>query len=333
MQSFSRPEAPPPPRLLVLEFWGLGDVVLAVPFLRAAARSCEVTLVAKPQWAPLISRFCPGVALVPFNAPWTAFSGKYHLFAWPWRALRALVRTLRSRRFVAGVSARCDPRDHLLLRLAGAGRRIGFPRAGSAMLLTTALNGGQRLHRTRAWEQIAGQLGWESPPAAVERLQPVGTDRPVVLHSGAGRPTRVWPLERFDELAGRLRRTGRTVRVLCDADQLAGWRQLGETAARAPETVDALLDCLTDAAGFVGNDSGAGHVAALCGVPTFTIFGPQLPALFAPSHPRAAWIEGAPCRYRPCFDSCRFAEPHCILNLTSAGVWMQLEPWLAASAQ
>jgi heptosyltransferase-2 len=292
-----------------------------------------VTLVTRSQWAPLIDRFCPGVALVPFNAPWTAFSGKYRLLAWPWRELRALLRNLRARRFAAGVSARCDPRDHLLLRLAGADRRIGFPRAGSAVLLTATLAGGRMLHRAQAWQQIARHLGWESPPAAGARLHPVGTDAPVVLHSGAGRPTRLWPLERLAELALRLRRAGRTVRVLCDSGQLGEWRRLGEGGAEAPADVGALLDALQSAARFIGNDSGPGHVAALCGVPTFTIFGPQLPSLFAPVHPQAAWIGGAPCPHKPCFDSCRFAEPHCIRHLTSEEVWSRIEPWLAASAR
>jgi ADP-heptose:LPS heptosyltransferase len=119
--------------------------------------------------------------------------------------------------------------------------------------------------------------------------------------------------------------------VLCDAGQLAGWSRLGEPAALAPADVDALLDCLADAAGFVGNDSGPGHVAALCGVPTFTIFGPQLPELFAPVHPRAAWIDGAPCRYKPCFDSCRFAQPNCLLETTVDATWHQVQRWLDAA--
>ena len=333
MQSFSRPAPPPPPGLLVLELWGLGDLALAVPFLRTAAGSYDVTLVSQAQWAPLIDRFCPGVAQVPFNAPWTVFRGKYRVLAWPWRDMRALLRHLRSRHFAAGVSARCDPRDHLLLRLAGADRRIGFPRAGSARLLTAPLGGGRNVHRAVAWARIARHLGWESAPSAAERIQSLDTHASVVLHSGAGRPTRVWPLERWAELARRLRRAGRAVRVLCDAGQLAPWRELGEAAVVAPPGVGALLDCLADAAAFVGNDSGPGHVAALCGVPTFTIFGPQLPALFAPSHPEAAWIEGAPCRYKPCFDSCRFAEPRCIRSLTFEDVWSRLEPWLAASTR
>ena len=51
--------------------------------------------------------------------------------------------------------------------------------------------------------------------------------------------------------------------------------------------LDALLTKLASADRFIGNDSGPGHLAALLGVPTFTIFGPQLPELFAPQHPQA----------------------------------------------
>jgi ADP-heptose:LPS heptosyltransferase len=35
------------PRLLVLELWGLGDLVIATPFLRAAAERYAVTLLAR----------------------------------------------------------------------------------------------------------------------------------------------------------------------------------------------------------------------------------------------------------------------------------------------
>ena len=91
-----------------------------------------------------------------------------------------------------------------------------------------------------------------------------------------------------------------------------------------------LLDTLATAGRFIGNDSGPGHLAALLGVPTFTIFGPQLPELFAPQHPQASWIEGAPCPYKPCFDACHFPAPHCLLDLSTDAVWDRVQPWLAA---
>ena len=93
--------------------------------------------------------------------------------------------------------------------------------------------------------------------------------------------------------------------------------------------MDELIDTIASSAAFLGNDSGPGHIAALCGVPTFTIFGPQIPELFAPAHPQSAWIEGKPCRYKPCFDRCRYAEPFCLTGIDTETVWPTLEGWLA----
>ena len=57
------------PKLLVVELWGLGDLVIATPFLQAASQRYEVTLLAKPYAMDLQSRFWPGVRVVPFVAP------------------------------------------------------------------------------------------------------------------------------------------------------------------------------------------------------------------------------------------------------------------------
>ncbi len=294
----------------MLELWGLGDLALAVPFLRAAAAHARVTLLAKPHAAPLLARFAPEVEHVALTAPWTAFTGKYRLHRWPWRALRRTVSELRRQRFDLGVSARADPRDHALLMLSGVSHRLGFARAGSRLLLHSALRRPAHPHRADHWAALAQALGWTLAPAPRQRLDPAG--RHLVIHAGAGHAVRLWPRERYDALATRLR--------------AAGWRVtfLPESGHDLPQ----LLDTLASADRFLGNDSGPGHLAALLGVPTFTIFGPQLPELFAPRHPAAAWIEGAPCPHRPCFDACRYPAPHCILRLDTDTVWSRLAAWL-----
>ena len=300
------------PRLLVTELWGIGDLALALPFLRRAVEGADVTLLAKPHAAPLLARFAPGVKLVPFTAPWTAFRGKYRLHRWPWGEFRRLRRELGTPAFDVGVSARADPRDHVLLAFAGARRRIGFPRAGSRLLLTEPLPPPPAPHRADHWRALAAALGWELPPASLSMPPATPNGRRVVIHTGAGQAVRQWPADRFAVIAARLQAAGWNVVMLDDS-----LRDLGQ-----------LLDTLSGAARFVGNDSGPGHLAALLDIPTFTIFGPQLPELFAPQHPQAAWIEGAPCAYKPCFDACHFAEPHCIRTLTIDEVWSRLEAWL-----
>ena len=78
-------------KLLVVELWGLGDLVIATPFLQAAAEKFDVTLLAKPYARDLKPRFWPDVNVVPFIAPWTAFRRKYRLHSWPWRQDRKSV--------------------------------------------------------------------------------------------------------------------------------------------------------------------------------------------------------------------------------------------------
>ena len=74
----------PKPKLLVVELWGLGDLVIATPFLQAASRKFAVTLLAKPYALDLQPRLWPDVQVVPFVAPWPAFRHKYRPLRWPW---------------------------------------------------------------------------------------------------------------------------------------------------------------------------------------------------------------------------------------------------------
>src|SRR5207302_8800488 len=109
---------------------------------------------------------------------------------------------------------------------------------------------------------------------------PVRSEGEVLVHTGAGQPVRVWPLGRYRALVQHLRALGYRVRIACDPDQRAWWQQSGETGVEVPRTVTELMHLVDKAAAFIGNDSGPGHLAAFSGVPSFTIFGPQLPEWF-----------------------------------------------------
>ena len=315
-------------RLLVLDFWGVGDLGVASPFLRVASQNYEVTLIAKPHAEELRPRFWPDVHLIPFTAPWTIFRGKYRLHKWPWKSIFRLLQTVRQQKFDAAVSARWDPRDHGLMALMGARRRYGFPRLGSQIFLTDPLRFPEPpAHRYSHWQMLAKALGFDLPAHHVAVKESNGQPI-VVIHTGASQPVKVWPLDRYSRLVGRLRQQGYRVQVLCDPNQLVYWRETGEPAV-APGNLTELCGFLERAAIFIGNDSGPGHLAAVSGTPTFTIFGNQTPALFAPIHPASESIEGAPCRYKPCYDSCRFPAPYCLLDIDEDKVCKQIEQFAA----
>jgi ADP-heptose:LPS heptosyltransferase len=215
--------------------------------------------------------------------------------------------------------------------LTAAKRRYGFPRSGSNLLLTDPIDSGERLvHRYSYWQQLAKALGFDLPAHCVLTHRSEGEQ--IVIHTGASQPVRVWPLERYARLVGWLRHKGYMVQVLCDANQFQFWQEQGE-AVVAPRSLTELSALLERAAIFVGNDSGAGHLAAVSGIPTFTIFGNQYPAVFAPIHPASEWIEGAPCRYKPCHDKCAFPVRYCLTDLDEERVCKEVELFAVKTIQ
>lgn len=318
------------PRLLVMECWGVGDLAIATPFLQAATERYRVTLLAKAYALELQPRFWPGVEVVPFAAPWTAFRHKYRLWNWSWPKLVHVLWHLRRQHFDVGISARWDPRDHTLLWLVGARERLGFPRAGSERLLTRPLTRpGLAEHQYESWRTMAQALDLTLPPRAAAMPDRPPSTAPILLHTGAAQQVRVWPLARYQRLARALRQSGQPVQIACDTNQRLWWLTAGERDVATPTNMPGLLALLDRSACFVGNDSGPGHLAAACGVPTFTLFGPQLPERFAPLHRAAEWVEGWHCPHRPCRDYCQLAQPYCLADLGEAQVEARVRAFVA----
>ena len=318
------------PKLLVVELWGLGDLIIATPFLQAASQKYAVTLLAKPFAKDLQPRFWSAVKVVEFIAPWTAFEHKYRLLSWPWREMFRLRSQHAAESFDFGLSARWDPRDHMLLTLARAKTRLGFPRVGSQIFLSkTLVRPEPGAHRYENWRVMARALGFELPPREKIAWPQFRSDGEVLVHTGAGQPVRVWPLERYRALVARLRQKQFRVQVACDPDQRRWWLAAGEQNIATPQTVAELFQLADRAGAFIGNDSGPGHLAAFCGVPTFTIFGPQLSEWFAPLHPASEWLDGKACPYKPCSDYCRFPVPYCMVNSGEEEVWARVDAFVA----
>ena len=320
---------PSRPKLLVLELWGIGDLIIASPFLREACRTFDVTLLAQAYAEEMRPHFWPDVRVFPFRMPWTAHRGKYLLHKWPWIKLGRLIWRMRREHFQATVSARWDPRDDMVMWLSGARQRIGFPRLGSRVLETRSLERPDPIaHRHERWRVIGRALGLAVPPIQ-QAVVPVSRRRGnILIHSGAGKLLRVWPLDRLQGLIKRLRGEGYGVQVACDPEQSGWWRDHGEAGVQVPTTLQEWLQLVKAAGAFIGNDSGPGHVAGYMGVPTFTFFGPQVPEWFVPLHPKAKWLEGAPCPYKPCFDYCQFPDPFCLTGITEEQAWPRVKAFV-----
>jgi ADP-heptose:LPS heptosyltransferase len=101
----------------------------------------------------------------------------------------------------------------------------------------------------------------------------------VIIHPGAGKPEKCWPVEKFVKLVESLHRHETPVRILLGEAELEKFSPDAlaaiEKAAtvRKPASYLDLLDEISQATVFVGNDSGPGHIAGAIGVPTVSLFG------------------------------------------------------------
>jgi heptosyltransferase-1 len=172
-----------------------------------------------------------------------------------------------------------DPREWLAGRLYG--RRI--VRRGA--------------HVVEQGAALLGEAtGVELVPAAVElpreaeveswAAELVDGQRVSVLSAGAGWGAKRWPVERFGELARRLRGMGFAVVVNApredDAVASAVVAASGGVAEMVVCNMSGLIALVRRAALVVGGDSGPVHLAAALGVPVVALFGPTDPARNGP---------------------------------------------------
>ena len=328
------------PKLLICELWGLGDLVLATTLISAAVRNYEVHLLAKPHARELLQPSFPEVVFHDFVAPWTAHRRKYRLWGWPWIAILSLLWRLRGERYSAAVSVRHDPRDHLLMWLAGAGRRIGFPIKGSGKFLTDCLPSEVNRHRVVSWRALGSVLGLEGIAASEPRLGggAYSTERTneilggtpsshvICLHAGAAAEVRRWPETYFERIIRSLRSRFRFHLVLIpDHDGFgSSLAPLADSVLTNPTLRD-LVSVLSRSHLVICNDSGPMHIAAACGTPTIPFWGPGHLEVFRPWGDQHHVAVRDICPYRPCFDYCRFPEPYCLTKLTPDIVWPEVQ--------
>jgi len=338
--------APRPPigggKILVCEFWQLGDAILALPMLRALRAlvpTAEIVLLCKGATRALIEPSGVVDRFIVADVPWTAFRGKYAWRRYAGADFAGLVRILRRERFDAAVDARADLRANILLYLSGARRRIGFAAPGGAALLTDRIvRSREHTHRADDWvallEPFVGGGATIAPSDGIPRLGvareavATGNGVTVAIHASASQPVRRWPLQHFEAVVRRLTAMpGVRVMVIVPPEGV------GETLAALPGVVVArpslaeLPGVLAECDLLIANDSGPAHIAAAVGTSTVTIFGPQRPEWYAPRGSgvhRVVYREDMACR--PCFDVCRFAENFCLTEIAADTVWETAEP-------
>jgi lipopolysaccharide heptosyltransferase II len=297
-------------RILVIKTAGIGDLLLAVPSLRALrARYPHATLdvLVTPKAAELL-RDAPYVDHVlvvdkaPFDDPRTVWRSIPRL-----AGLIRLARRLRANRYDAALLVHHLTlpfgrlKYRILLAATRPALRVGLENGHGSFLDVHVPDAGFGARHEAEYcadvvaavdagvpDPLRGpslaDLGWEPAPGCAST--PAQNPPLVALSVGSGTYSvaRRWPLERYMELARRLHdELGARVAIIAGPDERDLARASAAALAEEPwvvagpggeslrETAHFLAGCQL----VVGNDSLPMHLAAAAGTPVVAIFGPS----------------------------------------------------------
>lgn len=142
--------------------------------------------------------------------------------------------------------------------------------------------------------------------------------RTILLHPGAGSIRKRWPVSNFLQVEAMLKNDGlKPEFILGPAEEsLVDELQHADRLVHLLDDLSKLAALLETAGGYIGNDSGASHLAAYLGLPAAVIFGPADPARWTPIG-RAVRVVRPGLQCRPCFESdpANCDDPQCLAAL------------------
>jgi ADP-heptose:LPS heptosyltransferase len=158
----------------------------------------------------------------------------------------------------------------------------------------------------------------EDVPLPERKGQPQNP-RKILLHPGAGSIRKRWPVSGFFQVVIALEKAGlKPEFILGPAEKnLTDALQDSGRPVHLLDSLPELVVLLKSAGGYIGNDSGASHLAAYLGLPTTVIFGPADPQRWAPVG-RAVQIVRPSLQCRPCFETepANCDDPQCLSGIS-----------------
>lgn len=307
----------------------VGDAIMAIPALegiRRARPEAEICILARPVVADLLESepFVDRILRYDFRGIHRGWLGR-----------ERLIRQLRGERFDVAVLLQNAFEAAWLAWRARIPECVGYARDGRGAFLTPAIRvprkGGIPDHESHYYLELLRRSGWvEGSPAIPSiRLHVSPEDRQAaetLLRRAGARgnawrcaiapgasygAAKCWSPDRFALLADRLISEcdadviffgapdeKQIAARICSAMRSRAIALVGETSARG------LAALFSSCSLFIGNDSGAMHVAAAAGLPVIGIFGPTDPKATAPVTEQFTLIREtvscSPCFLRRC---------------------------------
>jgi heptosyltransferase-2 len=347
-------------KILVRATNWVGDAIMALPALRAVRKKfadAHIAIVARPYVADIYrgQSICDELIAYDPRGAEKGFGGR-----------EALASRLRAGKFDAALLLQNAFDAAWLAWRAGIPERIGYARDGRGILLTKSIAapkaGEIPAHEQFYYLELVRRAGWvervegeseislsvsrEAEEAAEQRLIAAGVkSRPgsgstlrVAIGAGASYGSaKCWLPERFAEVANRLRAESDAEIILFGtAGETAVSNAIVAHMKRQPidltgKTAIAELPALLSRCQlFIGNDSGAMHVASAVGLPVVAIFGPTDPFGTAPVTPKCTIVQEKP-YCSPCFLRRCPTDHRCMTRVSSESVTAAARAWPAGT--
>ena len=332
----------------------VGDAILALPALRAVRRrfsSAEIAIVARPYVADIYrdQEICNQLIAYDPKSSHVGFSGRERLAS-----------ELRAQKFDTALLLQNAFDAAWLAWRAKIPERIGYARDGRSFLLTKAVpvprSGEIPAHEKFYYLELLHRAGWldsvadesqislrvpeEKRRSADECLHKSGVRQGATrIAIGAGASygsAKCWPPSGFAEVANRWQsKVDADVILFGTAAEASVSTAISAEMRRPPidltgKTAIADLPALLSQCHlFIGNDSGAMHVAAAVGLPIVAVFGPTDPFGTAPVTPRCSIVQQKP-YCSPCFLRRCPTDHRCMIAVSADMVEAAAAPWLAS---
>lgn len=340
-------------RVLIRATNWVGDAIMSLPAVRGIRNrpDTNVSVLARPYVADIYRDQDLADELIEYDVrgKHSGLKGREHLAS-----------ELRAEKFDVAILLQNAFDAAWITWRAGIPQRIGYALDGRSMLLTNAVPvpkpGEIPAHEKYYYLELLRRAGWiDSIPEetfiklvvtesnrtrAAQSLSTAGA-RPHALRIaiGAGAAygsAKCWPPMRFAELANRLQSQWDADVILFGAASETPVSSAIASEMRQPPidltgktAIADLPALLSQCQVFVGNDSGAMHIAAAVGLPTIGIFGPTDPLGTAPITPRSAIVRHQP-YCSPCFLRRCPIDHRCMTHITPGEVEAAVDPWLSA---
>ena len=280
-------------RILIVRTDRLGDVLLSTPVIKALRQKFPqgyICMLVSPYTKDVLDGNPALDETITFDKDAKNSQG--------WLATLKLAKALRKKKFDLTIVLHPTTRMHLITFLAGIPKRLGYDRKFGFLLtdrIKHAKQHGQK-HESEYALDLIRYLGIEPQDKSlfmpikqesekwVEILfRQVGimdSDKLLVIHPAASCPSRIWPGERYAQVADKLvQQYGFKVIIVSGpkdiqkAEVVIKNMRIKALNLAGKTSISQLASLLRRCQLFISTDSGPMHVASALGVPVITIFG------------------------------------------------------------